>query len=374
VPLSGPVATVRAVPLFQVTDEQIVSACEVEAVDEAGLVCRNVYTWTENDLLARVADWLATVPLRILIIFVIALVVNRLVRRAIGSFVANMTDDGGQEARSRLRKYTPKPLQSTTAVQPLRAASRAQTIGLVLKSTASIVIYSIAVITALAEVGINLAPLIAGAGIVGVALGFGAQSLVKDFLSGLFMLAEDQYGVGDVIDVGEAVGTVEVVNLRTTKLRGVDGTVWHVPNGEIRRVGNMSQQWARALLDVEVAYSTDLGKAEQVVKEVADKLWREDTWRVDILEEPEIWGIQTLGASGIAIRLVVKTQPGRQWAVSRELNRRIKDRFDEEGIEIPFPQQVMWVRREAGSSTDSDGGPLEDGSEGAGDEAGAPRA
>ncbi len=373
-PLSGPVATVRAVPLFQVTDEQIVSACEVEAVDEAGLVCRNVYTWTENDLLARVADWLATVPLRILIIFVIALVVNRLVRRAIGSFVANMTDDGGQEARSRLRKYTPKPLQSTTAVQPLRAASRAQTIGLVLKSTASIVIYSIAVITALAEVGINLAPLIAGAGIVGVALGFGAQSLVKDFLSGLFMLAEDQYGVGDVIDVGEAVGTVEVVNLRTTKLRGVDGTVWHVPNGEIRRVGNMSQQWARALLDVEVAYSTDLGKAEQVVKEVADKLWREDTWRVDILEEPEIWGIQTLGASGIAIRLVVKTQPGRQWAVSRELNRRIKDRFDEEGIEIPFPQQVMWVRREAGSSTDSDGGPLEDGSEGAGDEAGAPRA
>ncbi|HAS10016.1 MAG TPA: mechanosensitive ion channel protein MscS [Acidimicrobiaceae bacterium] len=364
----------RAVPLFQVTDEQIVSACEVEAVDEAGLVCRNVYTWTENDLLARVADWLATVPLRILIIFVIALVVNRLVRRAIGSFVANMTDDGGQEARSRLRKYTPKPLQSTTAVQPLRAASRAQTIGLVLKSTASIVIYSIAVITALAEVGINLAPLIAGAGIVGVALGFGAQSLVKDFLSGLFMLAEDQYGVGDVIDVGEAVGTVEVVNLRTTKLRGVDGTVWHVPNGEIRRVGNMSQQWARALLDVEVAYSTDLGKAEQVVKEVADKLWREDTWRVDILEEPEIWGIQTLGASGIAIRLVVKTQPGRQWAVSRELNRRIKDRFDEEGIEIPFPQQVMWVRREAGSSTDSDGGPLEDGSEGAGDEAGAPRA
>ncbi len=374
VSLSGPVATVRAVTLFQVTPEEIRIACEVETAEEAGLVCRNVYTWTENDLLARVADWLATVPLRILIIFVIAWVVNRLVRKSIGSFVANMTDEEGQEARSRLRKYTPRPLQSTIAVQPLRAASRAQTIGLVLKSTASIVIYSIAVITALAEVGINLAPLIAGAGIVGVALGFGAQSLVKDFLSGLFMLAEDQYGVGDVIDVGEAIGTVEVVNLRTTKLRGVDGTVWHVPNGEIRRVGNMSQQWARALLDVEVAYSTDLGKAEQVVKEVADELWREDTWRVDILEEPEIWGIQTLGASGIAIRLVVKTQPGRQWAVSRELNRRIKDRFDEEGIEIPFPQQVMWVRREAGSSTDSDGGPLEDGSEGAGDEAGAPSA
>jgi moderate conductance mechanosensitive channel len=368
------------VPLFQVTPEEIIAACEVQSVDgappsadDAGLVCRNVYTWTENDLLARVADWLATVPLRILIIFLIAWVVNRLVRKSIGSFVANMTDDDRQEARSRLRKYTPKPLQSTAAVQPLRAASRAQTIGLVLKSTASIVIYSIAVITALAEVGINLAPLIAGAGIVGVALGFGAQSLVKDFLSGLFMLAEDQYGVGDVIDVGEAVGTVEVVNLRTTKLRGVDGTVWHVPNGEIHRVGNMSQQWARALLDVEVAYSTDLGKAEAVVKEVADELWREDTWRTDVLEEPEIWGIQTLGASGIAIRLVVKTQPGRQWAVSRELNRRIKDRFDAEGIEIPFPQQVMWVRREAGSSAETESGPLEDGSAGAGDEPGVGR-
>jgi len=163
--------------------------------------------------------------------------------------------------------------------------------------------------------------------------------------------------VGDVIDVGEATGTVEVVNLRTTKLRAVDGTVWHVPNGEIRRVGNMSQQWARALLDVQVAYSTDLDLAQRVVKEVADGLWQEDTWRVDILEEPEIWGIEALGANGIAIRLVVKTQPGRQWAVSRELNRRLKDRFDAEGIEIPFPQQVMWLRRDTGEPATGDGPP-----------------
>jgi moderate conductance mechanosensitive channel len=334
------------VTLFQVTPEQIEAACEVDSAEDAGLICRNVYTWTENELLARAADWLATVPLRLLLIFLVAFVVNRLVRRSITSFVERTTKEEVQAARRRLRKYTPQSLQATSAVAPLRAASRAQTIGFVLKSSASILIYSIAMLTALAEVGINLAPLIAGAGIAGVALGFGAQSLVKDFLSGLFMLAEDQYGMGDVIDVGEATGTVEAVNLRTTKLRAVDGTVWHVPNGEIRRVGNMSQQWARALLDVEVAYSTHLGRAEQVVKEVADEVWREDTWRTDILEEPEIWGVQSLGASGIAIRLVVKTQPGRQWAVSRELNRRIKDRFDAEGIEIPFPQQVMWVRRD----------------------------
>ena len=352
---------------FQVTDEQIIDACEVTGSDgvppsaaDAGLVCRNVYTWTENELAARIADWLATVPLRLVLIFLVALVVNRIVRRLIASFVARTTNEDADQVRKKLRRLTPSALHATSTMAPLRAASRAETIGLVLKSTASIVIYGIAVMTALSEVGINLGPLIAGAGIAGVALGFGAQSLVKDFLSGLFMLAEDQYGVGDVIDVGEAVGTVEVVNLRTTKLRAVDGTVWHVPNGEIRRVGNMSQQWARALLDVEVAYSTDIGKAQEVVKEVADGLWREDVWRTDILEEPEIWGVQALGASGIAIRLVVKTQPGRQWAVSRELNRRIKDRFDAEGIEIPFPQQVMWVRRDQGTSNEQAAGSLGD--------------
>jgi len=333
----------------QVSPEQIATACEVGAAEEAGLVCRNVYSWTENELLARVLDWLATVPLRVLLIFLVAFVLNRIVRRLIAGFVQRMVDGEAAEVRSKLRRLTPGPLQPSTAVAPLRAAARAQTIGLVLRSSASIVIYVLAIMTALSEVGIDLAPLIAGAGIAGVALGFGAQSLVKDFLSGIFMLIEDQYGVGDVIDVGEATGTVEVVNLRTTKLRAVDGTVWHVPNGEIRRVGNMSQQWARALLDVQVAYSTDLDRAQQVVKEVADELWHEDVWRTDILEEPEIWGVESLGASGISIRLVVKTQPGRQWAVSRELNRRLKDRFDAEGIEIPFPQQVMWVRREDGA-------------------------
>jgi small conductance mechanosensitive channel len=347
------------VTLFQVTPEQIATACEVDVPEDAGLVCRNVYTWTENELLARALDWLATVPLRVVLIFLAAFVLNRIVRRLISGFVGRMGDGEESQVRTKLRRLTPQALQVSTTVAPLRAAARAQTIGFVLRSSASVIIYSLAVLTALSEVGINLAPLIAGAGIAGVALGFGAQSLVKDFLSGIFMLLEDQYGVGDVIDVGEATGTVEVVNLRTTKLRAVDGTVWHVPNGEIRRVGNMSQQWARALLDVQVAYDTDLGLAQDVVKSVADELWHEDAWRTDILEEPEIWGIESLGANGIAIRLVVKTQPGRQWAVSRELNRRIKERFDSEGIEIPFPQQVMWLRQDSGSDRAQDGSRIE---------------
>ena len=334
--------------MAQVTDEQILAAC-VDGdgtIEDASFVCRTVFGWTESEDLAGLADWVLTRPFRIALIFLVAFVVNRLLRRAISRSTRTLsaTETPTAQAAARLRRLTPKALQSTSA-HPMRSASRAQTIGAVLKSTSSIVVYSIATMTALGELGINLAPLIAGAGIVGVALGFGAQSLVKDFLSGLFMLLEDQYGVGDVIDLGEAMGTVEVVNLRTTKLRGLDGTVWYVPNGEIRRVGNMSQQWARAVLDVEVAYDTDLATAEAVVKEVADGLWQEDVWRTEVQEEPEIWGIEALGASGIAIRLAVKTQPGRQWAVSRELRRRIKDRFDTEGIEIPFPQQVMWVRQ-----------------------------
>ncbi len=346
--------------LTQVTDDQIIRACEVERIDQAGLVCRNVFRWTESETLARLGDWLATRPLKIVLILLSAFVINRLVRRIIRKFIDSLSGEEVQAAGRRLRKLTPRALQSTTGQSSIRSAARAQTIGLVLKSAASFVVYSIAVLMAMSEVGLNLAPLIAGAGVVGVALGFGAQSLVRDFLSGLFMLAEDQYGVGDVVDVGEATGVVEAVNLRLTRLRSVDGTVWHVPNGEIRRVGNMSQQWARALLDIEVAYDTDLDRALEVVKEVADELWADDIWKTDIVEEPEVWGVQTLGASGITIRLVIKTQPGQQWVVTRELNKRMKARFDAEGIEIPFPQQVMWMRRDGGSSRETAAGDASD--------------
>ncbi|MBT5138800.1 MAG: mechanosensitive ion channel family protein, partial [Acidimicrobiaceae bacterium] len=179
------------------------------------------------------------------------------------------------------------------------------------------------------------------------ALGFGAQSIVKDFLSGLFMLIEDQYGVGDVIDLGYATGTVEKVSLRSTTIRDVNGTVWHVPNGEIARVGNYSQLWSRALLDIEVAYDVDLRFAQGVIQRVADEFWEDPEWGGDeLMERPEVWGIQALGASGIAIRLAVKTEPSMQWATERELRLRVKEALDEAGIEIPFPQQTVWVRNQ----------------------------
>jgi moderate conductance mechanosensitive channel len=200
---------------------------------------------------------------------------------------------------------------------------------------------------------VNLGPPIAGAGIAGVAIGFGAQSLVKDFLAGIFMLVEDQFGVGDIIDVGDVSGTVEAITLRTTRLRDVHGTVWHISNGAILRVGNQSQQWARALLDVEVAYGTDLDRAEEVIRRVATDLWREPAWSGKLLEAPEVWGVERVEPEVVALRLVVKTRPASQFPVVRELRRRLADAFVDAGLAMRSPQSTDWVRRDPGTSQES---------------------
>jgi small conductance mechanosensitive channel len=318
-----------------------------------GFVCEWIYEATGNAALARFSEWVVAKPAKVALILIIAYVVNR-IRRAVSTMVDRLIADTEQrtEARrvteiddGRFAAFRGRALQKTQflAFQSERSVQRAQALGTVLRSISSMVVYAMAFIIALGEFGISLGPLVAGAGIVGVAVGFGAQSLVKDFLSGIFMLVEDQYGVGDVIDVGDATGVVEEVNLRTTQLRDVDGTVWHIPNGEIRRIGNKSQQWARTVLDVEVAYDTDLGQASAVIKQVADSVWHDQLEAATVLEEPEIWGVQELGASGIAIRVALKTEPGEQFATAREMRRRIKLAFDEAAIEIPFPQRTVWI-------------------------------
>jgi small-conductance mechanosensitive channel len=256
-------------------------------------------------------------------------VANRLARRAIRRLVASMTDDGGLAT---LR--APAALARTGEMPSLRRAQRAETVGSLLASVASFGIWTLAGLMALGTLGLKLGPLIAGAGIVGVAVGFGSQNLVRDFISGMFMLMEDQYGVGDVVDAGPATGTVEGVGLRTTRLRDVNGTLWHIPNGEIRRVGNRSQGWARALVDVEVAYSTDLDEATGTIERVAHELWTDERWAPKILEEPEVWGVEELGPDGIRVRLVAKTRPLEQWNVARELRARLKVGFDRAGIEV----------------------------------------
>jgi small-conductance mechanosensitive channel len=327
------------------------AALEDACTDDPTWICETLFEATESEWLAQSADVLLARPLKIIVIVLLACFLSWLLRRAIGRFTRKIADPASQERARRVARRAPGTVLETGDYS-IRSAARAQTLAVVLRSVGSCVIWTIAALTILGEIGINLGPVIAGAGIVGIAIGFGAQSLVKDFLSGIFMLIEDQYGVGDIVDLGEATGTVEAVTLRTTKLRSVEGTVWHIPNGQITRVGNMSQQWARALLDVQVAYGTDTDQAQSVIKEIADGLWEDEAWRGLILEEPEVWGIETLGADGIAIRLVVKTSPSEQFRVMRELRRRIKVAFDEAGIEIPHPQRTVWVRRDPGSSRD----------------------
>ncbi len=308
---------------------------------EPGFFCREVLNRTDDRALAELADTALGTTLTILAIIVGALVVNRLVSRGVKRALRPLHSGAVRERLGAIRRRTPAALLETDEIS-VRAEQRITALTSVLRSIASVVIFAIAGFMVLGEVGVDVAPLRAGAGVIGLALGFGAQSLVKDFLSGLFILVEDQFGVGDIVDLDQqTTGTVEAVSLRTTRLRSVDGTVWHVPNGDIRRVGNKSQHWSRALLDIEVAYDTDIDHASAVIKRVADGLWRE---REDILEEPDVWGVERLGINSVVIRLVVKTRPADQYDVSRKLRQRLKETFDAEGIEIPFAQQVVWNR------------------------------
>ena len=337
-------------PVQETDAEALADAC---GETDASYVCEQVFEWTDSEFFARAAEWLLDRPIRIILILIAAWIINRILRRAVARFTASVANGEVDERIKALRELGPSQLFAEEK-ERTRANARAETIGLVLKSVVGAAVWTVAGLLVLGQLRIDLAPLIAGAGIGGIALGFGAQSIVKDFLSGLFMLIEDQYGVGDVIDVGEAFGTVEKVSLRSTVVRDVKGTVWHVPNGEILRVGNFSQLWSRALIDVEVAYDTDIAFAQGVIQRVADELWEDEEWGGDeVMERPEVLGVQSLGASSIAIRLVVKTEPSEQWNVERELRKRLKFALDDAGIEIPFPQQTVWFRNQGDHPIDA---------------------
>jgi small-conductance mechanosensitive channel len=218
--------------------------------------------------------------------------------------------------------------QAERALVDERRKQRVRALGQILRSAASVTIFSIAGVVILGDLGINLAPLLASAGVVGIAIGFGAQNLVRDYLSGVFMLVEDQYGVGDVITVGDATGTVENVTLRITRLRDVNGIVWHVRNGAIDTVGNESQGWARAVIDFPVPYTADLGTIRTLLGNVADALWNDPAWRVVLLDAPEVWGAQEVTSDEVTMRIVARTAPLRQWEVEREMRARVKTALD----------------------------------------------
>ena len=307
--------------------------------DEGEQICDQVFDWTGNSTVAEIADVVIGKPLAIVGLLLLGLVLRWLLHRIIDRLIRR-AETGVLPDRVNLATST-------------RRVQRAQTMGSLLKSIITGILVAVFGTMILSELDVNIAPIIASAGILGLALGFGAQSLVKDFLSGIFMIFEDQYGVGDVVDVGEASGTVEAVTLRITRLRDLNGTVWYVPNGEILRVGNMSQNWARAVIDVSVGYGEDVARVKRILLEVAEDLRHDDEFSELIIEEPEVTGVEMLAADSVNLRVLVKTLPLEQWAVGRELRQRIKARFDHEGIEIPFAQRVVW-HREAKAATEKD--------------------
>ena len=270
-----------------------------------------------TDFQASTGEFLLVRPLKLVLLVVAGLVLARMGSRAMRRFVRTL------HARSLLR--------STST----RAQQRATTIGDVLANLVLAVVWTIVALLVLGEVGVDLAPLLAGAGLVGIAIGFGAQSMVQDFLSGLFIILEDQYGVGDVITVKDATGTVEDVSLRVTRFRAADGTVWFIPNGEIRGVGNASMEWSRAMIDVLVSYDNDVSAVRRYVAEVTRELAEDPSWDGVVLEPPEVWGVQAMSAEGLTVRVVVKTAPGEQYAVARDLRGRISERLRREGVRGP---------------------------------------
>ncbi|MDN5917685.1 MAG: mechanosensitive ion channel family protein [Pseudonocardia sp.] len=299
---------------------------------DAGSWCSTFYRYTHNDFLSRSADTIMDKTITIAFVVIVAFFVRWLAHRAISRLVEGATSG----SMTKLLGRAPKRLRA--AASPLvtqRRTQRALTIGSVLRSITSAVVLLVAAVMVLAEFGVALAPILASAGVVGVAIGFGAQNLVRDFLSGMFMLLEDQYGVGDIVDLGEANGTVEAVGLRITTVRDIKGTVWYVRNGEILRVGNHSQGYAVAVIDLPLAHNADMEEATELAGTTAVQRVAQGDVSADVLEAPEVLGVDRITVEGVVLRITVRVNPGKQWAVQRALNAAITDAFDDHHVPRP---------------------------------------
>ena len=335
---------------FQDSDNEVETFTRTAAeICDGALICEAIYERTESEFWAVAADWFLDRPLRILFILVVAWIVVRVLRRIVAEFAREVAERSvrrranAQDEASSFRRTMVRAIELDND----RAQQRAVTLGAVLESLVSIVVWTTALFIILGELGIALGPLIASAGIAGIAIGFGAQSIVKDFLAGIFVIIEDQYGVGDIIDVSYATGVVEEVGFRTTRVRDLEGVLWTVPNGEIQRVGNYSQVWARSVFDFNISYDADIDVASAVIKEVLDDIWVNGAPEATVIEEPEVLGVEELGSSAVVIRARVKTEPSEQFAVARRVRAEMKKAFDAAGIEIPYDHQVIVLRDES---------------------------
>ena len=291
------------------------------------------YEPTAIELSDSARTWLIERPIEIAVYVVVALVLRFVLNRLIDR--ATRDKPSGEPRLLRpLKERLPAGARDPVAAQ--RRAQRARTIGSVLKSGVSIVTLTWCVLQILTAFSVNVAPLVASAGVVGVALGFGAQNLVRDFLTGMFMLLEDQYGVGDIIDVGEAVGTVETVGLRVTTIRDLNGTLWYCRNGEIARVGNMSQGHAVAVIDLPIAHSAAVPRATDVALAAAIEASEDDVIADAVLERPQMLGVNSVTAEAVMLRLTALVKPGEQWAVQRHITQAVLAAFDEHDIAAPL--------------------------------------
>jgi small conductance mechanosensitive channel len=293
--------------------------------------------------LAAAWDWVQTawdraggaavlIALTIVGALVLRWLANRLIHRLVAAAATR------QEARiARLPGLPGRVLVDVTGLANERHLQRTTTMGAILRSIVTFVVVGIAALTIMSIIGLPLGPLLASAGVGGVALGFGAQSLVKDFLSGVFMIVEDQYGVGDVVDTGSVTGTVEDVTLRITRIRDGNGVVWYVRNGEILRIGNKSQGWSTAVVDVQVAYDQDLARVNRIITEVVGDLGTTEPWSSRVLEEPSVVGIEAMTGDYVTLRVSAKCVANENVAVQREIRERVKAAFDANGIVVPSP-------------------------------------
>lgn len=275
-----------------------------------------------SEIFKNITSWLTASGIKILGILIALIILSQMSRWVV--------------------KWLERFVPEKDSLQATEAKKRAQTLGNILRHVLLIVIFFIAILMILGELGIQLGPLLATAGIGALAIGFGAQSLVKDFISGFFILLENQYRIGDAIEVAGVSGLVESVSLRKTVLRDLEGRVHTIPNGEIKVVSNLSKEWSRAVVDIGISYRDDVDHIIDLLAQIGKELAGEEPYQSAILESPQILGVERFGESQLVIRMIVKTMPLKQWEVGRELRRRIKNRFDEKGIQIPPPHRILF--------------------------------
>jgi len=323
-------AIIRVILALQDSDTSDTTAAS-DACGDRGSVCEQIYDWTGNATLSKVVSWLLTVPLTILLIIAGAMVANWLLRRYSVRLV------------HRLGKETEEHSQLVSELSAERATQRAQTIGTLVKSLMTATVFVVATLLILEQLGIDALTAIASAGVLALAIGFGAQSVVADLFSGLFMLAEDQVGVGDRVDVGPVNGYVERMTLRTTVIRDSDGMLWHVPNSQIDYVANETQSWARAKVIIGIAYGEDARTATGVLLDAATDLTESDDWSGDVLQAPVVQAGQELG-DGVDIRVCVHIEPSKRRSLERALRVRLVEALDEAGIEMPNPAMDIFMK------------------------------